>query len=84
MTFTVEPSAFARLRQELADSHNALLEQDPPSGGGQSGTITFGNIKATYAYTPNLLTLNVTHGGNFLVDHAIHSKLQAAIEALSR
>jgi hypothetical protein len=83
MTFVVETKIFDKLKQRLADSHQALMEPDMPQGDGQSGTITHGGIKATYAYSPNLLTVNVVQGGNLIVNHKIHAEVQTAITALS-
>ena len=54
------------------------------ANGDESGTITHDAIEATYGYSQanNVLTVNVTAGGNFVVNHVIHSKVQAAIDSI--
>jgi len=84
MTFNVSPSVFASLKQQLADSHQAVMVAKPGTCPcNESGTITHQGVVADYTYASGVLTVNVTQGGNFVVNHVIHSKVQDAINALA-
>ena len=85
MTFQVTPVVFAQLEKQLADSGQAVMTADPSTvPGTESGVIVHGGVKAAYNYTGGTLTVNVIAGGNFLVNHVIHSKVQDAIDALTQ
>jgi hypothetical protein len=84
MTFQVTPVVFAQLEKQLADSGQAVMTADPSTvPGTESGVISHGGVKAAYNYTGGTLTVNVVQGGNFVVNHVIHSKVQDAIDALT-
>ncbi len=85
MTFVCTTNQFAGLEKELTDTHQAVMSPAPTaSNGDDSGTITHDSVEATYGYSPlnKVLTVNVIEGGNFVVNHVIHSQVQAAINAL--
>ena len=70
MKFTLTPDIFAKLLAQLRASSDFCVDAD---------TITHGNIKASYTYVADLLTVNVTAGGNWIVNKVIKSKIQDAI-----
>ena len=86
MTFTCTPEIFERLKQKLADSHQAEVKVVAPicPNGKECGTITHGDVEATYTYDSQTLQVDVVKNGNWIVDHVIHGKVQAAIKALSK
>jgi hypothetical protein len=85
MTFTnVTPRVFAGLKKQLADSHEAVMTTTTARDGEESGTIVHDRIQAKYTYAANILTVNVTIGGNIIVNHVIHSRIQEAIAALQQ
>jgi hypothetical protein len=82
MTFNITSDQFQKLFGQLLDSKDLVVE--PTANDLTSGTITHDNVKASYSFASNVLTVNVTQGGNFLVNHVIHSKVQAAIDSLGK
>lgn len=85
MTFNCNRATFDKLAKQLADSHQAVMEAAPTATNGEeSGTITHDSVKAEYTWNANVLTVEVTQGGNIVVNHVIHSKVQASIEAIAK
>jgi hypothetical protein len=85
MKFTLTPDIFAKLLAQLRASSEFYVNAGAPQGTpGEYGTITHGNIKAGYTYAANLLTVDVTEGGGWLVNKVIKSKIQDAINAAQK
>jgi hypothetical protein len=95
MTFNCTPTVFLGLKKELADSHQAVMTAGTviattplatPTVDIETGTITHDSVVADYDYDSHagVLTVAVIHGGNLIVNHIIHSKVQAAIDTLKK
>jgi hypothetical protein len=89
-SFTVAPAAFAKMKQQMADTHQFVLT--PTTGGasspgiGESGAVAYKDKLANYTYAPasGTLTVNVTHGDNWIEDLMMDHKIQSAIDAAGK